>query len=865
MIKRFSFDKVRRSVQDKNVIVFQGYANEAFTSANKAEVCFTAGGKKYKTEAEVSVRKLSPVFAVVRAGAPLSYMVFVYVKTDNKLGEYLKASGSEAESGLQNGTVSVKISGDDGEETELFRGRASLVKKGLGRILYAIDDIEKNDGKLTVAGWTVDCDEIRIGLYKKNGKGYERIESKVDWDVREDALTFVPECESSRKAGFKVTAETDEKKLKLLIQTRSIKKIITVNAMENSVKSQITGRVAQTWHTVEYNINTIGFAGTMRKIARKVLPGGVLKSIDYNVWRTDRIPDEEKLEYQRQRDKEFAIRPKFSIVVPMYESDERLLTEMIESVKAQTYTNWELCLSDGSADKSRLYDIVKKYSDEDGRIRYIGDTKSDKTLGIAENTNQAMEKASGDYIVFGDHDDLFAPDALYECVYLINEKAEKEGLKEINYIYSDEDKINEEGTKYSDPHFKPDFNIDLLRSVNYISHMSVVSRKLADYVGKLDPEFNGAQDYDYILRCVDTLTEMKRLLNPTVYHIPKVLYHWRTIAASTAANPKSKMYAFEAGKRAIEEHLKRNSLKATVEMGEDLGYYDVHYTVAEEVRKGDADRPLLSIIIPNINIIYFFNIIIDSIDKRSTFRNYEFVVVENNSTEKATFDYYKEIEKRDNVQVVYWKEEFNFSAINNFGAAAAKGDVYLLLNNDTELMNDDAIEDMLGYCMRPEVGAVGARLYYDDDTIQHAGCIIGIGGIAGHCFQRQPELPGTVYFNRSKMTCDYSAVTAACLMIRRDVYEKVEGLDEKFKVAFNDIDFCLKIRAAGYLVVYDAWARFHHYESKSRGYEDTVEKKERFRREITRLHQKWTDILTEGDPYYNPNLTLEKQDFSLRY
>lgn len=855
MIKRFSFDKVRRSVRDKDVIVFQGYANEAFTSADCAEVCFQAGGKKYKIEAEVMVRKLSPVFAVVRAGAPLSYMIFVCVKTDNKLGEYL-SSVQEPER-LKNGTVTVKISGDDGEETELFRGRASLIKKSLSRILYTIDDIEKSDGKLTVTGWAVDSDEIRIGLYKKNGNRAERLDSEVEWDIREDALTFVPECEAGRKAGFKVTAETDEKKLKLLIQTRSIKKIITVNAIENSVKSRITGKIAQNWHTVEYNINTIGFAGTMRKIARKILPGGVLKEIDYNVWRVDRIPDEEKLDYQRNHEKEFKIRPKFSIVVPMYESDERLLGELTESVKAQTYSNWELCLSDGSADKSRLKPIVERYSGEDPRIRYIADTESDKTLGIAENTNQAMDAATGDYIVFGDHDDLFAPDALYECVWLINEKAEKDGGGDVNLIYTDEDKINEEGTKYSDPHFKPDFNIDLLRSVNYISHMTVVSRKLADYVGKLDPEFNGAQDYDYILRCVDTLHDMKRVFDPTIYHIPKVLYHWRTIAASTAASPEAKRYAFEAGKHAIEEHLKRNSLKANVEMGEDLGYYDVHYNVEA--------RPLLSIIIPNKDHVDDLKTCIDSIDKRSTYRNYEFIIVENNSTEEATFKYYKELEKRDDVKVLYWKGDFNFSAINNFGAAAAKGDVFLLLNNDTELMNEDAIEDMIGYCMRPEVGAVGARLYYEDDTIQHAGVIIGIGGIAGHCFQRQPELPGTVYFNRSKMTSDYSAVTAACLMIRREVYDEVSGLDEKFKVAFNDIDFCLKIREAGYLVVYDAWARFHHYESKSRGYEDTVEKKERFRREITRLHQKWTDILTDGDPYYNPNLTLEKQDFSLRY
>lgn len=864
MIKRFSFDKVRRSVQDKDVIVFQGYTNEGYASVNTAKVCFITGGTKNEIEAEVMIKKLSPVFAVARAGAPLSYMLFVTVKTDNILGEYLDDEEDPETDPVKNGKVIVTVSGDDGEETEIFKGKASLVKKSLSTILCAIDDVEKKDGRITVSGWAVDTDEIRIGLYTKKGKIVERLESKTDWDIRDDALTFVPECDGERKAGFKISAETDEEKLKLLIQTRRFKKIMNISALENSVKAQITGRVAQTWHTVEYNINTIGFAGTMRKIARKVLPGAVSKEIDYNVWRVNRIPDEEKLDYQRQKEREFEFRPKFSIVVPMYETDEKLLAELIDSVKAQTYTNWELCLSDGSGDRFRLKAIVERLAAGDGRVRYISDSEDDLnriydrfgkgvTLGIAENTNQAIAAATGDYIVFGDHDDLFAPDALFECAQALN-------TKKYHAIYTDEDKIDAAGKTYSMPHFKPDFNIDLLRSVNYICHMFVISRELCEAVGTLDPEYNGAQDYDYVLRCADKLEEWNGESakdENVMYHIPKPLYHWRTIEASTASNPRAKLYAFENGKKAIEAHLQRRGLAARVEMGEDLGYYDVHYDT--------DDSAIVSIIIPNKDHVDDLKKCIQSIEERSAFKNYEFIIVENNSTEPETFEYYKSIENRANVQVVTWEQGFNFSGINNYGAKFAHGDYLLLLNNDTEIMNEDAISDMLGFCRRPEVGAVGARLYYDDDTIQHAGVIIGIGGIAGHCFQRQAEVPGGIYFNRSKMSCDYSAVTAACIMVRRDVFEKVEGLDEKFEVAFNDIDFCLKIREQGLLVVYDAWARFHHYESKSRGYEDSIEKKERFRREITRLHQKWTGILTDGDPYYNPNLTLEKQDFSLRY
>ena len=364
----------------------------------------------------------------------------------------------------------------------------------------------------------------------------------------------------------------------------------------------------------------------------------------------------------------------------------------------------------------------------------------------------------------------------------------------------------------------------------------------------MDPAFDGAQDYDFILRCVEAA---KR-----IYHIPKVLYHWRSHEDSTSENPESKLYAFDAGMRAVQAHFDRIGVKAQVSMGEYLGLYRTRF-----LREYD---PLVSIIIPNKDHIEDLKRCIDSIEEKSTYRNFEYIIVENNSEEERTFAYYKELEKGNpNVHVVTYQGGFNYSAINNFGAEYAKGEYLLLLNNDTEVINSDWLEELLGYCMREDVGVVGARLYYGDDTIQHAGVVIGFGGIAGHCFVQQKR-GSTGYCHRIICAQDYSAVTAACMMVRRSVFDEAGGLTEELQVAFNDIDFCLKVRALGYLVVYNPYVELYHYESKSRGLEDTPEKLARFHREIEILERRWPDIMKNGDPYYNPNLTLDSQDFSLK-
>lgn len=565
---------------------------------------------------------------------------------------------------------------------------------------------------------------------------------------------------------------------------------------------------------------------------------GIDNDYDYGEWYSLTKPTNEELE--RQRTEKFEFMPKFSIVIPAYKTPEKYLKEMLDSILAQTYENWEVCVADGSPAGEGIERVLSRYAERDRRFKYVilGENK-----GISGNTNAAMDMADGDFIVLADHDDTMTPDALYECAKVINEHPE------CDVIYSDEDKMDMDGGALFDPHFKPDFNIDLLCSVNYICHLFVASHDLVARVGGFRQEFDGAQDYDFIFRCTEAAAEIR--------HIPKVLYHWRCHKDSTASNPQSKLYAFEAGSRAIMAHYERVGIEAEkVEKGVDYGIYHSTYKI--------QGNPLVSIIIPNKDHHQDLDLCLRSIEERATYRNVEFVIIENNSTKPETFEYYEKIQKEfDNVRVVRWEREFNYSAINNFGVTFAKGEYLLFLNNDTELIAKNFIEEMLGLCQREDVGAVGARLLYQDDTIQHAGVVVGFGGIAGHTFIGLHKAENS-YFHRAMSTQDYSAVTAACMMTKKSLFEKTGGFTEELAVAFNDIDYCMKVRAEEKLVVYNPYALLYHYESKSRGLEDTPEKVARFNREIKKFSERWPEILKKGDPYYNPNLTLRKSNFALR-
>lgn len=568
---------------------------------------------------------------------------------------------------------------------------------------------------------------------------------------------------------------------------------------------------------------------------------GLDNDYDYGEWYSLTSPTPEELEKQRKTT--FANPPLLSIVIPAYKTPEKYLREMLDSILAQTYSRWEVCVVNGSPrGEGRIVEkVMKQYAARDSRFRWkdLGDN-----LGISGNTNEAIQMASGDYIILADHDDTLPEHALYEVASAI------QAHPECDVIYSDEDKLDMDGGALFDPHFKPDFNQDLLTSVNYICHLFVVKRQLLDKVGGFRHEFDGAQDYDFIFRCTEAAGG--------IYHIPKVLYHWRCHQDSTASNPESKLYAFEAGARAIMAHYERCGIPARkVEKGVDYGIYHTTFRL-------EPENPLVSVIIPSKDHTKDLDLCIRSILERATYRNLEFIIIENNSTEAETFAYYKKIQKEfAQVKVVTWEREFNYSAINNFGARYACGEYLLFLNNDTEIIAKGIFEEMLGFCQRPEVGAVGARLLYQDDTIQHAGVVVGFGGIAGHTFIGLHEAENS-YFHRAMCAQDYSAVTAACMMTKASVFKECGGFTEELAVAFNDIDYCMKVRALGKLVVYAPYAVMYHYESKSRGLEDTPEKVARFNREIAIFARRWPDILKNGDPYYNPNLTLRKSNFALR-
>lgn len=560
------------------------------------------------------------------------------------------------------------------------------------------------------------------------------------------------------------------------------------------------------------------------------------EEVPYGPWYEAYVPDEAALEKQRHHHFEYS--PLISVAVPAYRTPEKFLAQMIDSLLAQTYGNWELCIANGSPEDSAMKKVLEEYTKKDSRIR-VSELTENK--GIAGNTNAALEMAQGEFVGLLDHDDLLAPNALYEIVRALDED------RNLDAVYTDEDKVTTELDEHFQPHLKPDFNLDLLRSNNYICHFFVVRRSIVQKVGGFCQEFDGAQDHDFIFRCIETAEK--------VGHIPEILYHWRTHKASTADNPASKMYAFDAGKRAIEAHLKRTGTEGIVSHTPDLGFFRVKYPV--------QGQPLVSVIIPNKDEKETLKACIDSIREKTEYPNYEIIIVENNSTTDEIFQYYKELSQDPRIRLLRWKKEFNYSAINNYGVRHANGEYLLFLNNDVTVITPGWIKELLGVCQRPEVGAAGVKLIYPDNTIQHAGCVIGLGGIAGHMFVDMPA-NRTGYLHKASILQDMSAVTAACMMMKRTAFEEAGGFTEKLSVAFNDVDLCLKVRKNHKLIVYDPYVQLYHMESKTRGAEDNKEKVRRFQEEIEYMRCQWIDILKKGDPYYNRNLSLTKWNYSLR-
>jgi len=530
---------------------------------------------------------------------------------------------------------------------------------------------------------------------------------------------------------------------------------------------------------------------------------------------------------KEQRVTQLPYHPLFSIVVPLYKTPIHFFNAMVESVRAQTYQDYELILVNADPENVALGNAVKGYTSMDHRIREI---LLQSNMGISKNTFEGIKEAAGEYVAFLDHDDTIEADALFEYAYALNTDPD------IDLLYCDEDKLLPNG-QYGVPYFKPDFSLFLLREINYVCHFLMVRKSVLDTLSLADSVFDGAQDHHLILQAVEG--------GCLVHHLPRVLYHWRITEHSTAGGIDNKPYADKAGRLAIEKHLERLGIDATVGHTPDACRYRVTYRV--------QGSPLVSIIIPSKDNKEVLDACIRSILEKSTYRNYEIIIVENNSTEEETFAYYgtlPELDKR--ISVIRWEEGFNFSKIINYGAGQAHGEFLLLLNNDTEVISDDWIETMLGICQQKEVGIVGAKLYYRDGTIQHAGAYVE-GEAAGHInFNLDKSDYG--YFNTTVTTHELSAVTGACLMVKRDVFFSIGGFDEDFAVAFNDVDFCLKVREKGLSVIFSPAVELFHYESLSRGYETTVEKQIRFTREASLLNYRWPWYKVKRDPFRSPNV-----------
>jgi GT2 family glycosyltransferase len=722
------------------------------------------------------------------------------------------------------------------------------IETSIDSIIFENEEDEEEETKLVFAGWvaTNTGEDVSFEVYNYNN---EKVEYELEEIDREDLLKrgYL----EGEFRGFRIAIVGDEANYCLNVRCGNNYKTVDIGKQLKKNRNRYRRHILITLikHITPYNIyRTLryifkhGFKGikTMMISAIEDESSVTLNDV-YPAWFKQHQVTEEELEKERQVN--FSYAPKISVLVPTYNTPIDLLEEMVDSVRFQSYSNWELCIADGSISNQAVRDRLAAYAKEDERIKvkYL-----DKNYGISGNTNAALELATGDLIGLLDHDDTLELDLFYEVVKAFQEE-------EVDIVYTDEDKIMAPKWINTDPNFKPDFSIDLFRSHNYITHFFACKKRIIDEVGGFRSEFDGSQDYDLMFRCIEKSRK--------IVHVPKILYHWRMIEGSTAADPKSKLYCFEAGRAAVQAHLDRIGVKGHVEIIK--GLWGMYHTVYDVI-----GSPLISIIIPNKDLTKDLDKCIRSIQTKSTYRNFEFIIVENNSTEKETFEYYDKIQKEfDNVKVVKWEKGFNYSAINNYGAQFANGEYLLLLNNDTELITPTALEEMLGICMRDEVGIVGAKLLYADNTVQHAGVVIGFGaefgGYAGHVFNGigRKDLG---YMVRPRINCNYSAVTAACLMTKRSIFDEVEGLREEFVVACNDVDYCLKVREKGYLVVYNAFAEWHHYESKSRGYEDTPEKKERFLNEVHKFQKIWPDILKNGDPYYNKNFPIDYEPYMVR-
>jgi len=596
-----------------------------------------------------------------------------------------------------------------------------------------------------------------------------------------------------------------------------------------------------------YLISYDGFLMTIDKSYKRYLEGGrksVTKGI--NIRYKSILKNNNKLLYRKWienielnsqiKSKTFSYEPLISIIMPTYNTPIEWLEQSIDSVINQSYLNWELCIADDASTSIVVVNLLKKYQKKYSNIKV---TYRLNNGNISEASNSALKLAGGEYITFLDHDDLLASNALLEMVAVLN------SYPQLKFIYSDEDKIDEKNNRF-DPHFKSDWNPDMFFSQNYISHLTLIKKEVIDKSEKFRMGYEGAQDYDLFLQCIKLITFDE------IYHIPKILYHWRAIDGSTAKDSGEKEYTSEAGLKALQSYFDMD--ETYVEYGFLPNTYKVNYYI--------SNKPLVSIIIPTKDNFKLLFTCIESILNKTDYLAYEIIIIDNQTSEKKALEYLDTLSQYNNIQILKYNQSFNYASINNYAVRYASGDYIAFLNNDIEVVSKNWLASMLEHAQREDIGIVGAKLYYEDKTIQHAGVILGIGGVAGHA-HKYFDKDDYGYFSRLKIIQNYSALTAACIVMKKSIFQEVNGFEEKLEIAFNDIDLSLKVLEKGYRNLWTPYAELIHYESKSRGVEDTKEKKERFDREIAFMKAKWKKELL-ADRCYNRNLTLEHEDFSLK-
>ncbi len=703
-------------------------------------------------------------------------------------------------------------------------------------IIMNIDAAMVKKQKLFLRGWAFskinEKLEISVANFKKDDLFCEQ-------ETRSDVFNYYNGDYQNLHCGFKLTVSNINKEEAVIVKIHSEKDaiIVSFNPYEIAQKYRVKLITKKNLKNTVKHLKKYGLNATIKQIKAYAL-GEVQQDYDPEIAYQKWIKNHENYKKQEVKQKihKFMIKPKISILVPVYNVEERWLKRCIESVINQYYENWELCIADDNSTLTYIKPLLSAYQKADSRIKVVF---RDKNGHISRATNSALEIATGEYIALLDNDDELAPFALYEVVKHINEHPESD------LIYSDEDKTDLKGIR-RDPHFKPDYSPDTLLSSNYISHLGIYRRSLVIKAGGFRTGYEGSQDYDLVLRFVE--------MTDKIYHIPKILYHWRMVEGSTALMSASKSYAYEAGFRALNDAINRRNLLANVKYHGEVPYYVMEYDVLSD--------DFVSIIIPTKDNGDILDKCLYSIYTKTQRIKYEIIIVDNGSTEENTFKVFSKYrEIFPDFQILTLDIPFNYSKLNNEAVKLTKGNYILLLNNDIEVITHDWLKIMVGYARQKHIGAVGAKLLYPDDTIQHGGVILGVGGVANHAFlNHDRNSPG--YYARLKVPYNYSAVTGACLAVKKDKYLEAGGLDENLMVAFNDIDFNLKLLKIGYYNVFLPQVELYHYESKSRGKDDTNEKLKRFNNEVKYMVSKWGDILSK-DPFYNPNLSYQTTNFRI--